>query len=47
MFEEPYKLPFGKKHEHKTMITEEVSPINVQPYRYAHVQKIEMKRIGQ
>ena len=45
VFAEPHGLPPNRKHEHKIQIQEGVNPINVRPYRYAHVQKNEMERM--
>ena len=45
VFAEPHGLPPNRKHEHKIQIREGVNPINVRPYRYAHVQKNEMERM--
>ena len=38
-------MPPKRKYEHRILIKEGVSPINVRPYRYAHVQKNEMERM--
>ena len=44
MFKEPTTLPLLRDIDHHILLKEVTQPINVQPYRYAYFQKIEIKK---
>lgn len=45
LFEVPTELPPHREHDHKIILKEGVSPVNVRPYRYPATQKDEIERM--
>lgn len=45
VFEEPKGLPPVRAQDHHIHLQPNIPPINVRPYRYPHIQKIEIKKI--
>lgn len=41
----PQGLPPQRDMDHAIVLQESTSPINVQPYRYPHIQKLEVERL--
>jgi hypothetical protein len=44
LFQEPTQLPPTREVDHHIILQEGTTPINVQPYRYAYFQKVEIKK---
>ncbi|XP_075088549.1 uncharacterized protein LOC142170516 [Nicotiana tabacum] len=45
LFEEPKQLPPPRLHDHKIILKEGTSPINIRPYKYPNVQKNEIEKM--
>lgn len=44
VMEEPTTLPPQRDFDHRVLLKDETTPVNVAPYRYAHFQKNEIER---
>jgi hypothetical protein len=40
VLEEPHGIPPSRSFDHRIPLKESTAPVNVQPYRYAHFQKM-------